>query len=258
MQSRLFRYLLSDRAKKAYIVLSLCLVLFVVCNDFLLPWYVNVGGVLDVPAVVGMRFEAAKKMIDSLGLEARKGDVRMDREHPAGIVIIQNPLAGAKVKKGRRVYLTVSEGEMMVTVPSIKGRTYRDAKFRLEKEGLKIGAVLYLPSEEFPAGTVVDQKIPAGTRVKRDVFVSVDVSQGSASLKVSVPDVTGKTLTEAIAVLSKSGLKPGNITYVPSSDLLPNTVVDQYPRSGEMVASGKAVDLIVVQGGEKRKDLPEY
>ncbi len=246
------KHLTSKRAKKTFLWIAVLLILFIATNDFLLPWYVNRGGILTVPAVVGMQFEQAKQMLDSLGLEGRKGDVRMDRDHPEGVVIMQNPVSGSEVKSGRRVYLTVSGGEIMMTVPNLRGKTLRNATFALEREGLKLGAIEYQPSEEFPANTVIDQRVPVGAKVKRDVYVGVVVSQGLVAQSVTVPDVTGKTLAEATTVLTSSGLKPGNITYVPSADLLPNTVVDQYPRVGEMVESGRAIDLILVQGDTKK------
>jgi eukaryotic-like serine/threonine-protein kinase len=251
------KILSSQKAKKFYLTVSLFFILFILCNDILLPWYVNRGGICVVPSVTGMKSDDARHLLDSLGFEPRIADTRMDRDHPAGIVIIQNPPSGDKVKRGRRVYLTVSGGEILISVPNIKGRTLRDALFVLEKEGLKLGAVEYAPSEEFPENTVVEQKINPGVKVKHDVYVSVVVSQGSASQKVAVPDITGKNLTEATTVLLNIGLKIGNVTYVPSIDLLPNTIVDQYPRVGEMVSIGQAVDLFVVQGAEKKKEILE-
>lgn len=251
------KILTSQKAKKLYLALSLFFILFILCNDLLLPWYVNRGGVFIVPSVIGMKSDDARHLLDSLGFEARIGDTRMDRDHPAGVVIIQNPVEGDKVKRGRRVYLTVSGGELLVSVPNIKGRTLRDALFVLEKEGLKLGAVEYAPSEEFPENTVVEQKVSPGAKVKHDVYVSVVVSQGSISQKVAVPDITGKNLTEATTMLASVGLKIGNVTYVPSVDLLPNTIVDQYPRVGEMVSVGQGIDLFVVQGAEKKKEILE-
>ncbi|TLY29533.1 MAG: PASTA domain-containing protein [Ignavibacteria bacterium] len=125
----------SARAKRAYLVLFILFVLFFTFNDIIFPWYVNQGGIVNVPSVLGQSFDEAVKNLAAQGLEGRKGDVRMDKEHPAGIVIIQSPFAGDKVKKGRRVYLTVSGGEQVATVPNIKGRTLRDARFGLEREG---------------------------------------------------------------------------------------------------------------------------
>jgi eukaryotic-like serine/threonine-protein kinase len=246
--------LTSSKAKKVYLLLALFLILFVALNDFLIPWYVDGGGTLSVPVAVGMKFEDAMKMLDSVGFEPRKGDVRLDREHSAGVVIIQNPIAGAVVKKGRRVYLTVSGGELLITVPDLKGRTLRDARFMLERNGLKLGAIEYLASDEFPENTVIEQKTVSGAKIKRDAYVSVTISQGSLDEKVAVPDVTGKTVSDAVRIFTTSGLRLGKVSYVPASDLLPNTVVDQSPRVGEMVPKGQEIDLFVVQGSEKKND----
>ena len=249
--------LTSSRAKKLYLAFLIFVVLFFTCNNLLLPWYVNSGGIVEVPQVVGKDVESAMALLRSLGLEPRKGDVRMDREHPAGVVVVQNPMPGDQVKRGRRVYLTVSEGEVPVIVPGIKGRTTRDARFALEREGLKLGTIDYQPSDEFPANTVIDQRPGPGAKVKRDAYVSVTVSQGALSQKIAVPDLSGKTLTEATTVLTNAGLRLGNISYLPSTDLLPNTVIEQYPRAGELVPNGQLIDLFVVQGGEKKKEVLE-
>ncbi|HEY6191999.1 MAG TPA: PASTA domain-containing protein [Bacteroidota bacterium] len=248
----------SRRAKRIYLLLLAFSILFFVCNDIILPWYVNQGGIVEVPSVLGVPYDDAVKSLATLGLEGRKGDVRLDKDHPAGLVIIQSPFPGEKVKRGRRVYMTISGGEQLVAIPSVKGRTLRDAKFALERQGLKLGTVEYRPSDSFPQNTVIEQAPGAGATAKRDAFVSIVVSQGNTFQKITVPDVTRKSLTEAKALLAASGLKLGNITYIPSTELLPNTVVEQFPLKGELVSSGQAVDLFVVQGGERNKDIIEY
>lgn len=257
MKRFFIKYLKSPKVKKVFLVLAPLLILFFLFNDLLMPWYVDASGVIVVPPVVGLKFDDAKKLLDSLGFAPMKGNTRLDREHPEGIVIIQNPIDGSKVKRGRRIYLTVSGGEFKVIVPDLRGNTVRDAKFQLEREGLKLGAVEYQYSDIFPANTVIEQKIPPGAKVKRDVYISIVESKGSVAEKICVPDVTGKTLAEAVKILTEIGLKLGNATYIPSSDLLPNTVVDQYPRVGEMVIAGQSIDLIIVQGAVKKKDIFE-
>src|SRR5271169_1034552 len=95
------KILSSQRAKKIYLTVSLFFILFILCNNVLLPWYVNRGGICVVPEVTGMKSDDAWHLLDSLGFEPRIADTRMDRDHPAGIVIIQNPPSGDKVKRGR-------------------------------------------------------------------------------------------------------------------------------------------------------------
>lgn len=249
------QFLKSPAAKKIFFIGTGFLLFFFLFNDVLMHWYVDNETTATIPAVVGLKYEQAVSLLDSLGFEPRKGDVRMDREHPADIVIIQNPPEGAKVKTGRRVYLTVSAGEITVTVPDIKGRTLRDARFSLEKEGLRMGTVVYQSSDDFPAGTVMGQNVSPGSKLKKDVSVSCVVSQGSSDSVVQIPDVTGKSLAEAEKLLRDAGLIVGNITYISSNELLPNTVIDQYPRMGEKALPEKRVDLIVVQAsGNNNRD----
>ena len=252
------KFIRSPRLKTFAIALAILVVLFIFANSVLLPWYVNQGGNVEVPNLSGKNFDEAKKVLDSLGLEARKGDIRRDREHLAGIVIIQNPMAGEHVKRGRRIYLTMSGEEQLIVVPNIKGRTLRDAKFMLEREGIKLGTIEYQPSDEFPPNTIIEQKRSPGSKVKNEEYVSVVVSQGTIAQKVAAPNLSGKTLTEATSILTTMGLKLGNITYLPSTELLPNTIIEQFPRAGDMVPNGQAIDLFVVQGGEKKKETIEY
>jgi len=85
--------------------------------------------------------------------------------------------------------------------------------------------------------------------------VSIVVSRGMVVEETVIPSLVGKTSTEAGKVLAEAGLKIGNITYQPSFDLLPNTVVDQFPRSGEPAKRGDAVDLFVVQVGKPTEEI---
>lgn len=244
--------------KKIFLGIALFFLLFVVCNDLILPWYVEHGSTIEVPDVVGMSLDDATRALDSLGLEGRKGDVRTDREHPEGTVVVQNPLAGHAVKKGRRVYLTVSGGEESVNVPSIRGRTLRDATFLLERTGLRLGEVSHEPSEDYPVNTIIEQGHVPGGKVRKDTRINVTVSLGAVSTSVAVPALAGKSLSEAKRILEQAGIALGNVTYIPSADLLPNTVIEQYPQAGELVEAKQAVDLVVVQGAAKDKEPSEY
>lgn len=239
--------------RKFFIGISLFFVLFVVCNDFLLPWYVEHGSTVAVPDVVGLSMEEAARRLDSLGLEGRQGDVRPDRDHPEGMVVIQNPVAGHAVKKGRRVYLTVSGGEESVSVPSVRGRTLRDATFLLERTGLRLGEVSHAPSGEYPVNTIIDQGRAPGSKAKKEARVDVTVSLGPVTLSIVVPDLIGKTLSDAKKTIEAAGISIGNITYIPSPDLLPNTVIEQFPQAGDLVEAKQAIDLVVVQGAEQKK-----
>jgi len=216
-----------------------------------MPWYVNKGGEMAVPSVIGLKFEDAQRLLDSLGLSPRQGDIRPDNKYPIGSVINQNPTAGKMVNQGRRIYLTISGGERLVVVPNIKGRTIRDATFQLDREGLKLGTTQFSVSDEFPINTIISQSVPADMKVKRETYISVVVSQGKTAPSIQVPSLNGKTLTEAQKILKDIGLILGNVNYQPLPNFLPNTIIDQFPHVGELVPYGQAVDVIVVKAGVK-------
>lgn len=223
-----------------------------------MPWLVSRGGIVEVPEVTGLMFERAQSVLDSLGLEPRQSEIRPDMRYPLGTVIAQVPTAGAKVRPGRRIYLSVSGGEPIAEIPSLKGRSLRDAKFALERVGLGLGPTSYMPSDDFPPNTVIDQATTAGAVVKRGSLVAVVISQGKESDRIAVPEVVGKILAEAEKVLAQRGLKVGNISFQENLELLPNTVLAQYPRGGELVSLGQPIDLFVVQiGAKKPKEVLE-
>lgn len=248
----------SPTAKKIYLAAALVFTLILVCDSFVMPSLVRRGGIVVVPEVVGLNLERAEAILDSLNLEPRQKDVRPDLRYPRGTVIMQVPDAGSRVRPGRRVYLFISGGEPVAEVPSLRGRSYRDAKFALERVGLTLGAEEYVPSEEFPLNTIIDQSIAAGVKVPKGSAISVVISQGTETDRVAVPNLVGKILPEAKRLLTQRGLRVGNVSYQEHLELLPNTVLEQYPRAGELVGLGHAIDLFVVQaGGEKPKEVRE-
>jgi len=250
--------LTSNLAKKVYIVIGILFVMTMLCDRIIMPWYVNRAGTLEVPDVVNMKYEGASKKLTALGLEPKQGDIRFDKKYPEGTVIAQNPLPGRKVREGRRIYLTVSGGEQLIDVPGLRGRSFRDAKIALEQRGLTVGDTLYEASNDFPEGTIISQNIESGTKVRQGTRISLIVSQGKGAGKVLVPDIVGKSLIDAERILMQKGLKVGKVNYQPSTELLPNTVVAQYPKAGDLVNQGQEIDVFVVQAGEKRSiNIPE-
>ncbi|MEK6756667.1 MAG: PASTA domain-containing protein, partial [Bacteroidota bacterium] len=243
---------MADRKKKLLkklkvpaIVLGIVLILSFLVDSVVMPRYVQQGKTTKVPDVIGKELDDGIQVLAESGLVGKKADVRTDKQYPEGTVVLQNPPADAEVKFGRGVYLTVSGGEPMAAVPGLRGRTLRDATFALERFGLALGEIRYEFSDEYPQGTIIDQSVAESTRVIIGRSISVVVSQGKSGEQVPVPDVVRKTFAEAERTLIQAGLRIGNITYQVNADLLPNTVIDQFPKPGDLVPTGQAVDLVV-------------
>jgi beta-lactam-binding protein with PASTA domain len=241
--------------KIALITILVTVVLFVLVDDILMPAYVQQGETTLVPNVVGRPLREAKEAIQKVGLVAKEAEYKSDKQFPEGTVILQNPAAGSEVKYERGIYLTISGGEAWIIVPNLRGRSVRDASFALEREGLKIGDLEYQPSDTLFENTVIGQAIQAGARTKSGTAIDLIVSQGKNADRLPVPSILMKTLSEAEKVLVAQGFIVGKITYQISLDLLPNTVIDQYPRAGELATKARPIDIIVAQKADQKPKL---
>ncbi|MGE5680756.1 MAG: PASTA domain-containing protein [Bacillota bacterium] len=236
LDTKLFRYLL--------IVIGAAALLIVIFNIVIMPWYVS-GSEVSVPKVIGLNESDAKRILEEKDLEPVNGGERYDERFPRGTIIFQKPSAGAVVKENRRIFLFISSGVPLVKVPGLKGKNYRDAKLTLERMDLAIGDTHNVQSSA-PKDIIIDQQYYEGTEVKKGTRVNVTLSAGE-NLGIKVPDLLGKSLSEAERILKEQKLNLGKINYQPSFSLLPNTVIDQYPSKDNVVSEGSSIDLFVTK-----------
>jgi serine/threonine-protein kinase len=229
--------------RKTIIILIGFIFVIILLDNLIIPWYVS-SPETTIPNVVGMNDQEAIEMLENQGFETAIGDTSYGLEYPKNTVFLQRPKAGDVVKEGRRIFLFVSGGEKIVYVPMLKGKSILDAKFALERIGLKLGRVNRIPSSK-PEDMIFDQEYVAGTRLLQGEIVGITVSAGRGGGSVLVPDLIGKSLSEAQLILSENDLIVGKINYQASATLLPNTVLDQYPSSGNKLNPGDEVDLFV-------------
>ncbi|MDH4070594.1 MAG: PASTA domain-containing protein [Ignavibacteria bacterium] len=244
--------------KKVLIAGGGLVLLFLLFDFVVMPWYVDLGTTQEVPSVTGQPLVEAQGLLTQSGLQPVESETKSDPRAPIGTVVAQNPQAGALVKPGRRIYLTVSGGEQLVEVPSLRGLSLRDARFALERVGLHLGFVGHEISDTFFANTIIDQSIHHGGKTARGSNVHVTVSQGKDPGDRVVPDLTGKTVSEAEKMLAAEGFQVGRVTYQTGMNLVPNTVIDQYPRAGEAAGTTKSVDLFVARLGPSESDSREF
>ncbi len=231
-------------------MIGVVIVLFIVLDMIVMPWYVQSGKTTQVPDVVGLKFEEAQKVLMAAGLAPKEYEHKMDKRYSIGTVTLQNPPAGTNVKPNRGVYLTISGGEVLTVVPNLRGKSMRDATFSMERYGLRVGNVTYEPSDDIIANTIIRQAVAPGEKIHSGSAINIVVSQGKATDKRLVPDVALKPYTEAEKKILQEGFKIGKVTYQVSLDLLPNTIIEQYPHAGSMADFGQGIDLIVAQKGE--------
>ena len=241
--------------KKLLIFLGIFISFILVFNFILMPLYVS-GSEVVVPNVIGMTQEEAVKTLEDDDFNPSIADTSFGVSLPPGSIFLQKPEAGKLVKEGRTVYLFISGGEQVISVPLLKGKSVRDARLSLERVGLKLGTIEELASTQ-PKDMVFDQQFAEGPRIRKGQSVSISVSIGKGDGEIVVPDLIGKSLSEATRIISDSLLTVGKINYQISSTLLPNTVLDQYPAPGNKLNSGNTVDLFITKEGTIQ-DRSEY
>ncbi len=218
------------------------LVLFM--DQVAMPLYTKHGEALPVPNILAKRFETAREILEQQGLEAVKAGEKHDPNLPFGFVLEQNPRPDRLVKKGRRVYLTISVGEREVQVPQLVGLSENNAKETLKSFGFRVGEIEYEYDPNEPPEVVIYQSIPGDALANSGTAVDMTVSLGKPTENVTVPSVFGKPLQLARKELKKSGLIIGEITYRVDPTLLPNTILSQSPEAGEVVPFGQMIDLL--------------
>jgi beta-lactam-binding protein with PASTA domain len=244
---------LKKTLKPLSIAILIGLIFFLIFDNIIMPLYVQKGKTTKVPDVIGLSLEEAKQKIREAGLDPKEAEYKNDKRYKVGIITMQNPLAESEVKRGRGVYLTISGGEELVDVPNLKGKSVREAAFNLEKYNLKLGSISYEPSEEIFANTIIRQEIPPGTKIRSGNLINVIVSQGRSTDKHPVPDVSLKTFNEAEKILIDNGFRVGKTTYQTNIDILPNTILEQSPKAGELLQLGQSIDIIVAQKTDNKK-----
>jgi serine/threonine-protein kinase len=240
---------MKNRIKKWLIisgsVIAGLIILVVLFDRVYMPWFVDAEEVV-LPNLVGMHKSEALKILSNLNLNVREIGPRYDARFDIDHVIFQRPSAGTVVKENRRIYLHISGGDPLINMPNLYNKTLRDAKVTLERRGLFIRDISQIKSE-LPANHVVEQEFVEGTNLAQGDSVDLKVSIGPRRGMVRMPNLIGKSLSEAEVLLRRNNLKVGNVKFRETPSILTNTVIEQLPSVDFLVNVGDTVDLIVAQ-----------
>ncbi len=133
-----------------------------------------------------------------------------------------------------------------VRVPNVVGLFELEAQRTLRDSGLILKVERSVFDNEIPAGYIISQDPLAGRLVKQQREISVWVSKGAE--EVEMPSVIGLATREAKLNLTQSGFVLGSETEVFDPEVSPNTILEQWPEPGEVVAKGTAVNLVISKG----------
>ncbi|MCX6640209.1 MAG: PASTA domain-containing protein [bacterium] len=231
----------------AALVLLVYLVGLMIADHLIMPIYTRHHTHAEVPSVIRMDIEDAKAVLSEKGFPLVVDKAQNNGDYPEGAVIDQNPKPLAITKPGRRVYVTVSTGEKLFSMPNLVGKSPQDAVFAAQSIGLSLtdDDFTYDNSDYYPAGVVMSQSVPPGTKINKAMPLQIVISIGNTTGEVPVPNLVGKPLERAKKDLITAGLLVGKIKFKSRLDLLPNTVIAQNPPADSLAQKSASVDLIV-------------
>ncbi|MDR0520121.1 MAG: protein kinase [Clostridiales Family XIII bacterium] len=150
-------------------------------------------------------------------------------------------------------------------VEDVVGKSETDAKAALEAQGYKVETGDAVFSDTYNEGLVAEQDPAAGEKLAEGETVTLYLSKGPEGGTTSeeensdentdeevvdvikVPEVTGKSQSNAAYAISAAGLTVGAIT-MEDSDKPTDQVIGQDPKGGSEAKKGDKVNLTISQG----------
>ncbi|MBI2762200.1 MAG: Stk1 family PASTA domain-containing Ser/Thr kinase [Chloroflexi bacterium] len=147
----------------------------------------------------------------------------------------------------RLINTNPTPGPAEVAVPNLVGMTYGEAKKAAERVGLKVARAAFEPSDQ-PDDTVLVQDPVDGTAVGAGTTIKLTLALGDQT--VGVPDLRGKTESEALNLIAAAKLTIATRTEAYDAFIPAGAIISQDPGPGLVVTQGLAVTYVVSKGPE--------
>jgi beta-lactam-binding protein with PASTA domain len=125
-------------------------------------------------------------------------------------------------------------------VPDIKGLQLARAEKILTKAGLEAELTKKYSNE--PDGSVLQQDPTPGSKVTEGSFVQVLVAKAYPK----IPNILGRSLSQARRILERAGFDVGHVSKQTSS-LTKDTVISETPIAGTGAQPGRNINLVVAK-----------
>lgn len=198
-----------------------------------------------VPNYIGQEFDAIPSDSETgIKVEIRSRELS---EQAEGIVLNQDPVEGTKIDKGSTVYVVVSLGKETVELPNVVSMLSSEATKTLETNGIKY-TIEKRFSDSVEDGRVISTDPEAYTEITSDTTVTVYVSMGAETKKVTVPDLSNLTEERARELLEKNNLVLGTVRNDYHDTVAAGLVISQYIEKGTGVSENTSVDVLISLG----------
>jgi beta-lactam-binding protein with PASTA domain len=179
--------------------------------------YTHHGQTITVPDLIGLTLDEVDDVTSSRHLRFELVDSVFSSEMPRGTVLKQNPKVNSKVKKNRKIFLTLNAvNPEMVSMPRLVGLSIRQARLGLQNAGLLLGDIEYRP--DYAINNVLqqlhnDSVIHEGTEITKGSVIDLVLGMGLSNETTRVPDLVGMGLEAATEKIADYYLNIGAITY---------------------------------------------
>ena len=177
------------------IMLGLSLVILALVFLFI-KIYARQGKEYVLPEVVGTNV-ADLRADNPIGLDIVVMDSIFRPNTEGGLILTQDPKGGTAVKKGRKLYITITAYSPEDAVfPELAGLTVRQAVSELRGCGLEVGHLKFV--EDPYKNTIIDhtckgKTVYAGQQIERGSVIDLVVGLGDSTGSSVVPFVIGKS-----------------------------------------------------------------
>jgi len=200
---------------------------------------------LPVPDVLGSGEASAVVALQRAGFTV---DPMRPREFNAkydyGTVFKTEPAVGEPLAKGGTIRIWVSEGAEMEGVPTVVGKSQKDATDALDAAGFEVKVIKRADSAA-AKGSVIEQDPLGATEAPKGSTVTIVVSTGPE--QVTITNLKGLTQAEAVAKLAALGLVDSVLMVDDPDPTKAGKVQDQEPAAGQKVNKGATVTIWVAQ-----------
>jgi hypothetical protein len=228
---------------------------------FILKLYTRHNEELTVPEMRGLTLKEAIATATSRQLQIVVFDSVFLTDFEPGTVVEHHPKAGFKVKRHRKIFLTMNAmNPERVPMPDLISLTFKQATARLETYSLKVGEVTYEP--DIGINLVLRQKIsgtdiPPGDSISKGSYIDLVLGKGLSDEMTSVPLLTGLKLEKARIMAADRFLRIGGIlddnTIVKEDDRINAWIYQQRPDTGSkaMLPLGSSIDVWITLDSTK-------
>lgn len=200
-------------------------------------------GTSKVPKVAGMSINDASLKLEEAGFTAVPKEETSDSVDKDKVTRT-DPAAGSKQERGTSVNVYVSLGPATVAILNVVGLDATTAAAQLGQQDFQV-VTQQEASDTVAVGKVTRTDPVANTAVPRASTVTIFVSTGPAT--VSVPDVVGKTKSDATTALQNAGFGLVIMSGA-SATVAKDVVLTQSPAAGTSQARGSSVTITVSCG----------